>query len=250
MEKERFESIFRDIFLPPLCMFAKRRHLCYNRNMKKLDDLLVDGMKIYQDDGLYKFTSDSVLLSRFARAKKNEIAADFCAGSGIVGLHFYALNRRVIRSLDLFEMQKELFELSKESIALNKLTNVTAHLRRLQDIGGEFTEKFTLILCNPPYFPKEKAQGEPLCTALCKYELSITLEEVVQISAKCLRFGGRLCMVYPSERLAELMYLLKKYKLEPKRLMPVAGAGKVYSVLVEAVKGGKAGLKIELPAKN
>ena len=57
-------------------------------------------------------------------------------------------------------------------------------------------------------------------------------------------------MVYPSERLAELMYLLKKYKLEPKRLMPVAGAGKVYSVLIEAVKGGRAGLKIELPAKN
>lgn len=63
-------------------------------HMKRLDDLLVDGMKIYQDDDLYKFTSDSVLLSRFARAKKNEIAADFCAGSGIVGLHFYALNAR------------------------------------------------------------------------------------------------------------------------------------------------------------
>ena len=76
--------------------------------MLKLDDLLVGGMKIYQDDGLYKFTSDSVLLSRFARAKKEDVVADFCAGSGIVGLHFYALNRPVVKRLVLFEMQKTL----------------------------------------------------------------------------------------------------------------------------------------------
>ena len=219
-------------------------------HMKRLDDLLVNGMKIYQDDDLYKFTSDSVLLSRFARAKKNEIAADFCAGSGIVGLHFYALNARVVKRLDLFEMQKPLCALAEESIALNGLKNVNAYNMCIQEIGGDFTEKYTLILCNPPYFYKEKAAGEPFEKAACKYELTFTLEEIVEKAAKCLRFGGRLCMVHASERLADLMYLMKKYKLEPKRLAPVAGAGRVYSVLAEAVKGGKAGLSVELPKEN
>ena len=59
-----------------------------------LEDMLIDGLKIVQDTRLYRFTSDSVLLSRFAKAKKKDVVADFCAGSGIVAFHFYALNKQ------------------------------------------------------------------------------------------------------------------------------------------------------------
>ena len=58
-----------------------------------LEDMMIDGLKIVQDTRLYRFTSDSVLLSRFAKAKKKDRVADFCAGSGIVAFHFYALNK-------------------------------------------------------------------------------------------------------------------------------------------------------------
>ena len=59
------------------------------------EDMQIDGLKIVQDTRLYRFTSDSVLLSRFARAKTGDEVADFCAGSGIVAFHFYALHRKV-----------------------------------------------------------------------------------------------------------------------------------------------------------
>jgi len=121
--------------------------------MKRLEDLLIDNLKIYQDGDLYCFTSDSVLLSRFARAKKNEVAADFCAGCGIVGLHFYALNKRVVKNVTLFEMQKELYDLSVESIALNNMGSVIeAKNIKVQDISSEYNERFSLVLCNPPYY--------------------------------------------------------------------------------------------------
>ena len=45
-----------------------------------LEDMMLDGLKIVQDTRLYRFTSDSVLLSRFAKAKKGDRVADFCAG--------------------------------------------------------------------------------------------------------------------------------------------------------------------------
>ena len=79
-----------------------------------LEDLLIDGLKIVQDTRLYRFTSDSVLLSRFAKAKKHDNVADFCAGSGIVAFHFYALNKQKLHDLNftLFEMQEELSALS------------------------------------------------------------------------------------------------------------------------------------------
>ena len=41
-----------------------------------LEDMMIDGLKIVQDTRLYRFTSDSVLLSRFARAKKRDKVAD------------------------------------------------------------------------------------------------------------------------------------------------------------------------------
>ena len=64
-----------------------------------IEDMGIDGLKIVQDTELYRFTSDSVLLSRFARAKNGDRVADFCAGSGIVAFHFHALNRHEKRNL-------------------------------------------------------------------------------------------------------------------------------------------------------
>ena len=55
---------------------------------ESLEELFEGGLKIIQNKNYYRFTSDSVLLTRFVRAKRGERVADFCAGSGIVGLHF------------------------------------------------------------------------------------------------------------------------------------------------------------------
>ena len=74
-----------------------------------------------QDERLYRFTSDSVLLSKFARARNGDKIADFCAGSGVVAYHFYALNRKNKKNLSfsLFEMQKSLALLSEKTAKLN-----------------------------------------------------------------------------------------------------------------------------------
>ena len=91
--------------------------------MEKLEDLMIGGLKIYQDDELYRFTSDSILLTKFTKVKKNDIVADFCSGTGIVGLHLYALNP-TIKKVFLFEIQKELSTLSEKSVKLNNLEEV------------------------------------------------------------------------------------------------------------------------------
>ena len=118
-----------------------------------LEDMLLDGLKIVQDTRLYRFTSDSVLLSKFARAKKGDTVADFCAGSGIVAFHFYALNRKRVEGLNftLFELQESLSNLSKKTAEFNGFDNFSFVCGRLQDIPKTYNEKFSLILCNPPY---------------------------------------------------------------------------------------------------
>ena len=207
-----------------------------------LEELFGD-KKIIQNVQLYRFTSDSILLSRFARAKKGDVVADFCAGCGAVGYHFLCLNPQ-IKSLTLFELQPGLADMAQRTAQLNGF-DATVAVGRVQDIGREYDGAFSLILCNPPY---ERGGFENLTyeKAICRKEITITLEEVISVAAKKLKFGGRLAMVHRADRLAELFYTMKKYGLEPKRMQMVKGAesANAYLVMAEAVKGGKPALEV------
>ena len=215
--------------------------------MEVIEELGIDKLKIIQDDTLYRFTSDAVILSKFASSKKGDIVADFCSGSGIVGIHYYALNKN-IKSVDLFEIQKELCDLSKKSIELNSLNDIfTAYNMPLQEIPKNFNTKYTLILCNPPY--KKKSSGETSTNvklAMCKHEITITQEEIIEIASKKLYFGGRLCMCQRIERFTDMITKMREVNLEPSRIQFVSTkeGGAPYLYLIEAVKGVKPQLKV------
>ena len=209
-----------------------------------IEDMGIANLKIVKDTRLYRFTSDSVLLSRFAAVKKGDVIADFCAGSGIVAFHTQALYHEKPLGLTfvLFEMQTPLCELAKKTIALNEFSNFTVENTKLQEIAKEYQERFSLVLCNPPYervgtgFDNDEYEK-----AICRKEITLTLDEIASAAAKALKFGGRLCMVHRADRLAEICYVLKGKGLEVKKVQFVAGkeGAKPYLVLIEAVKGGK-----------
>lgn len=202
---------------------------------------------IIQNEALYRFTSDSILLSRFARAKKGDIVADFCAGSGVVGFHFLCLNPQ-ISSLTLFELQPALADMARRTAAINGF-NAEVIEGPLQTIPAG--EDFTLILCNPPY---ERGGMENIAyeKAICRKEITINLEEVVSVAAKKLKFGGRLALTNRADRLAEVFYTMKKHNLEPKRMQFIMGSegSAPYLVMAEGVKGGRPALEILPPIIN
>lgn len=217
-----------------------------------LDDLLIDNLKIVQNVKLYRFTSDSVLLSRFARVKANDDVADFCAGSGIVGLHFYALHPALVKRVTFFEMQPELYEMSKKTIEINGLEDKFSAVNcKIQEIGREFCERFSLILCNPPY-EKGGFENKDEQKAACRKELFLSLPELGEAASRCVKFGGRVALCHRADRVAELIYTLRGYGLEPKRLQFVSGktGDSPYLVLLECVKGGKPGVEVLPTALN
>ena len=216
-----------------------------------LEDMCIDGLKIVQDVDLYRFTSDSVLLTRFARARKGEQVADFCAGSGVVAFHFHALNPEKNLTFTLFEMQESLLSLAKKTAEYNGFNNFTFELGKLQDLPETYREKFSLVLCNPPYerggFDNEKYEK-----AVCRKEITINLHEIAKALAKALKFGGRVAMLHRADRLVEVCYTLKAVNIEVKRIQFVAGkqGAKPYLVMVEGVKGGKPACEIMETAIN
>ncbi len=213
-----------------------------------LEDMQIDNLKIVQDTTLYRFTSDSVLLSRFAKAKKGDKIADFCAGSGIVAFHFYALNRSVPNlTFTLFEMQESLHNLSQKTVVYNDFTNFEGVCCKLQELPERYREQFSLVLCNPPY---ERAgtgfDNDDYEKAVCRKELTITLKEIAKAASFALKFGGRLCMLHRADRIAEVCYELKAVNIEVKKIQFVGGRVemKPYLVMIEGVKGGKPSCEI------
>ena len=82
--------------------------------------------------------------------------------------------------------------------------------------------------------------------AISKYELKLSLAEVIRDAAKLLKFGGKFYMVHRADRLAECIFELKKNKIEPKVLTLVyPKADKSPDVVIyECIKGAAAGIKI------
>ena len=81
--------------------------------------------------------------------------------------------------------------------------------------------------------------------AVCRCEITLELNELIDAVSKCLKFGGRFAVVHRAERLVDVMEYLRKKNIEPKRLQLVASGDKEpYLFMLEAVKGGKKGLKV------
>lgn len=218
------------------------------KETETVEDLQINGLKIIQSPDCFRFGTDAVLLSHFAEPRKGDKIVDLGTGTGIIPI--VMSSKADVKEIIGIELSKESAQMAKRSVALNQLEEkiniIQADLRSLDGIipKGEFD----LVTCNPPY----KAEGsgiinekEPLISA--RHETTCTLEDVIRTSATLLRFGGRLCMVHKPERLSDIIVLMRKYKIEAKRLhFVLSNMGKEPSlILIEGKRGAKSGIRIK-----
>lgn len=216
---------------------------------ERLDDLQ-NGYMLIQNPGDFCYGIDAVLLSWFARVKKGERALDLCTGSGVIpillkakteGKHFTGL-----------EIQKRSADTARKSVAYNHLedsvTIVTGDVKEAASIFG--AASFEVVTCNPPYMTRQHGlTNELLPKTIARHEVLCTLEDVVAQAARVLVSNGRFYMVHRPFRLAEIMGVLMKYKLEPKRMQLVYPFvdKEPNLVLIEALKGGRSRITVEKP---
>lgn len=213
-----------------------------------LDDLEYNNLKIIQNKFGYKFSTDSVLLANFGRAKQNDVYVDLCSGSSVVAILFLCKNK--IKRAYAVEIQERLAEMAERSIKFNNLQDRISVLNEnLEDVHKILgCEKVDVITINPPYNEVgETSENDEI--AVATHEIKTNLSKIAEASARLLKFGGKLFMVHRSDRLASIMFELKKNKLEPKVLRIVyPKKNKAPNlVLIEAKKGAKAGLIIQEP---
>jgi len=214
---------------------------------ERLDYLLAEELRIIQSPSVFSFSLDAVLLARFASIpiSKGQIV-DLCSGNGVIPL---LLSTRTRASILGVEIQERLYDMAVRSIEYNQLSSqLSMHHGDLKGIAKKIGHsKYDVVTCNPPYFPtpKTEEQNKNEHFAIARHEIHCTLEDVISNSSQLLKQGGKAAFVHRPGRLMDIMWLMRKYRLEPKRLQfvyPMAGK-EANIILIEGIKDGNPDLK-------
>ncbi len=216
---------------------------------ERIDDLQYKNLKIIQNEMGFCFGIDSVLLSDFAKKiKRNAKVIDLGTGTGIIPI--LLCGKTELKRIVGVEVQEEVFDLANRNIKLNNLENkfevINENIKNLKNIY-EYGS-FDVVVTNPPY-KKENTGIKNLNNKklISRHEITANLEDFVEISKYLLKDRGRIYMVHRPERLVDILFLMRKNKLEPKKIKFVYSNVNTEPklVLIKAVKNAKPFLQIE-----
>lgn len=217
---------------------------------ERLDDLHRNGYRIIQDPDKFCFGMDAVLLSGFASAPDGGRVLDLGTGTGIIPILMAA--KTGAKELVGLEIQPESAEMANRSVILNDLEEKVKIVEGDIKEAGELFEaaSFDVVTSNPPYMiGGHGLQNPDGPKAIARHEVLCDLEDVVKAAARCLKPGGKFYMVHRPFRLAEIMVVMNRYKLEPKRMRLVYPFidKEPSMVLIEGARGGKSRITVEPP---
>lgn len=221
--------------------------------MIKSDEVLDDlqnGLFIIQKKDGFKFGVDAVLLADFAKNAKSVSTLDLCTGTGIVPL--LLSEKTDTQNICGLEIQTDIAEMAARSVEYNALTErvhiTEGDLKNAADIYGK--GKFDKITCNPPYMKCGAGlQNDTDTKSVSRHEILCTLDDVIRVSRELLISKGRFFMVHRASRLADILCVMRKYGIEPKRMRLVHPAPEKSPnlVLIEGMKDGGEELKMLPP---
>lgn len=195
----------------------------------------------------HTFGTDAILLANFCRAKQGDDMVDLGTGCGIIP--FVVMRDKKLKTCCGVDISKEAVDLATLGAEKNGFNNFKAVCADICDLKGKIAFGIhTIVTFNPPYKAKDagiKSKDPTVRTA--RHETAGDMETYVQVAAKLLQTGGRLVMCQRPERAAELITLMSRCGVEPKRLRMVAKCvGEApWLVLVEGKRCANVGLIIE-----
>lgn len=213
---------------------------------ERLDDLQLNDLYIIQNPNEYCFTSDAVLLANEVKVRKGAKVCDLGTGSGIIPILLAA--KTELGEVTGVELQDYQVDMATRSVAYNHLED------RVKILHGDIREGkkllgsgvYDVVVSNPPYGilgtgDMKVSEG----VARSRYEITVTLEEIIKTAREIVKFGGKVYIINKAERLAEMICLMSKYRIEPKKITNIyRKEGAADTVIVEGIAGGKKGVKV------
>ena len=218
--------------------------------MSYIENLESVGKKMIVEEKGLKITEDAILLSEFmkkyfSRKGKNlkgeKSFLEIGAGQGIISLLLSELN--IISKIFAVEIQEEVFAALKKNIERNDLNGKIIPINKnIKNVNGEYD----FIFSNPPY--KKTSSGkmpENEMERISKYEILLTLDELILEIRRLLKNYGEFFVVVPNSRLNDVFRCIYENRLNVLSVK-VNKYKKVDLVVVHGKKGGKVNSGIEI----
>ena len=218
--------------------------------MSYIENLESVGKKMIVEEKGLKITEDAILLSEFmkkyfSRKRKNlkgeKSFLEIGAGQGIISLLLSELD--IISKIFAVEIQEEVFAALEKNVEINDLNGKIIPINKnIKNVNGEYD----FIFSNPPY--KKTSSGkmpENEMERISKYEILLTLEELILEIRRLLKNYGEFFVVVPNSRLNDVFRCIYENRLNVLSVK-VNKYKKVDLVVVHGKKGGKVNSGIEI----
>jgi tRNA1Val (adenine37-N6)-methyltransferase len=219
-------------------------------DQETLDELTGYRLRIIQPKHGYRFSVDPLLLADFAGVGVGARVVDLGTGCGIIPL--LLARRQPSAAITGVELQPEMASLAQRNVLLNDLAGsieiVTDDIHALKSHFP--VSSFDLVVSNPPYRRPGTGKVSPRAGRDgARHETTATLADFMAAAKFLVKESGRICFIYHTCRLTELMAQAAAQKLAVLRLRMVHGNAKAPArmFLVELMKGRAGELHVEPP---
>ena len=218
---------------------------------EKIEDLQYKGLKIIQNKKWFCFGMDSILLSDFSKdIKRNSVVVDLGAGTGVISI--LLSGKTEAKKIICVEKQKEMAEIIQRNIQMNNLEKKLELINEdILKLGDKIKEaSIDTVVTNPPYRKQNTGiENQNIQKYISKFETTATLQNFISISKRILKDKGQFFMVHRPDRLVDIIEIMRKEKIEPKRIQfvysQIEGDKDAKLVLIEGIKNAKPFLKVE-----
>ena len=221
-----------------------------NAEQETLDELTGYGLRLIQPRHGYRFSVDPLLLADFAGIAPGERGADLGTGCGVMPL--ILARKEPSARVTGIEFQQGMAEIARRNALANGLAERVeiveadvVSVRRLFPVST-----FDLVVSNPPYRRPGTGKVSPRAGRDdSRHETTATLADFLAAAKYLVKESGRICFIYHTCRLAELMVQAAEQKLAPLRLRMVHGNSSACArmFMVELRKGRSGELTVEPP---
>jgi tRNA1Val (adenine37-N6)-methyltransferase len=198
----------------------------------------------------YRFSIDSVILAHLTDPRGAKRILDLGAGCGVIGLLLTFRHSGI--HVFCVEIQSELAELAELNAVENHLNGrMTVFRQDMKTLTQEKTAgPVDMAVCNPPYYRSATGRVNPDSQrAIARHEISAGLEDVLDAARRMLITSGRLSLIYPAERLTDLLSLMRLKGIEPKlmRMIHSRKNDEAGMAWVEGVQNARPGIRVLAP---
>lgn len=170
-----------------------------------VDTLFDPPLTLFQPETGYRYSLDPVILAGHVHPASQDRIMDIGCGCGILSLILAGRHPKV--SITGIEIQKDLADLAKKNTVCNHMADrICIRNQDIQTLSvTDLSAPMDLIVSNPPFQKKATGRVNPdQGRALARHEITLDIDTLAACAHLFLRPGGRLCLIFPASRTADL----------------------------------------------